>query len=278
VIDLHLHTTASDGRSTPDALVREVVAAGLTTIAVTDHDTIAGVEPVTAAARQAGLRVVAGIEITAVLGERDVHLLGYFIDPAHAALAEFLTRQRADRRRRLADILDRLAALDVHIDPAAIFDAEADRADRALGRPRVAQALVDAGYARDIKDAFARYLADGQQAFVPRRGAAPADVVAVIQRAGGLAVVAHPGTLQQDDLVRELAHDGLDGVEVFHPEHDAPAVERYRQLANEFDLAISGGSDYHGPGSGRSDALGQISLPVEHFDRLAARAGVHLRS
>jgi predicted metal-dependent phosphoesterase TrpH len=273
VIDLHLHTTASDGRSTPDALVREVVAAGLTTIAVTDHDTVAGIEPVTVAAQAAGLRVVPGIEITAVLRERDVHVLGYCIDPAHEGLADFLTGQRADRRRRIAEIIDRLASLGVPIDPAAIFEADADRAGRAVGRPRVAQALVEAGHVRDIKDAFARYLADGQPAFVPRRGAAPADVVAMIQQAGGLGIIAHPGILQQDDLVRELARGGLDGVEVFHPEHDEAAVDRYRRLAADFDLVISGGSDYHGPGSGRSDALGRVSLPADHFDRLLARAG-----
>ena len=275
MIDLHLHTTASDGLSTPDALVREAAAAGLTTIAVTDHDTVAGVAPVTAAARLAGLRVVPGIEITAVHDQRDVHMLGYFLDAADTGLAEFLIRQRADRRRRVADILDRLAALGVSIDPAAIFDEGDDRAGRAVGRPRVARALVAAGHARDVAGAFARYLADDRPAFVPRRGAPPAEVIGVIHRAGGLAIIAHPGLLRQDDFVRELAPSGLDGIEVFHPDHDPAAVERYRAMTLELGLVGSGGSDYHGPGSGRSEALGRVTLPAEHFDQLCSRAGAH---
>jgi predicted metal-dependent phosphoesterase TrpH len=271
VIDLHLHTTASDGRSTPDALVGEALAAGVHTIAVTDHDTIAGLDVAGAAARQAGVTMVPGIEITAVDDGRDVHILGYFFDPAHAELASFLAEQRKDRYRRLVEIVDRLAALDVPVAPA-VLEAHSEASGRSLGRPLVARALVDAGHVRDVQEAFSRYLADGRPAFVERRGAAPAEVVALIGRAGGIASVAHPRK-RLESLVRALVPHGLAAVEAFHPDHDEDDVEKFCQIAVECGLVVTGGSDYHGPDSGRLNALGRVGLPEADFARLLERAG-----
>jgi predicted metal-dependent phosphoesterase TrpH len=272
VIDLHLHTTASDGRSTPDALVAEAAAAGVRTIAVTDHDTVAGVAAVRSAAARAGLAMIAGIEITAVHQRRDIHVLGYFIDDTNPALLAFLETQRASRRARLDEIVRRLSALGVPVDVAP-FVADATRdSGRAVGRPAIAQALVAAGHVRDVPEAFDRYLAEGRSAFVPRVGPSPRIVVDEIGRAGGIASLAHPGKLGDDGLVDAFIGDGLEAIEVYHPDHDGPAVARYRAVAIVHDLLVTGGSDYHGPSSGRSAALGQVGLPAIEFARLAGRA------
>lgn len=270
MIDLHLHTTASDGRSTPEDLVREASAAGITVMAVTDHDTTAGVHRAQAAAREGGLVCLSGIEISAVHEGRDVHLLGYFLDPDEPALADFLAAQRAERRRRLVEILERLRGLGLPIDEAPLMAATLDGA-RSVGRPLVAAALVAAGCATDVTDAFDRYLGAGRPAFVARRGASPGQVIGRLHEAGAIVSLAHPGKQHLEALVPDLVAVGLDAVEAYHPDHDADLVARYLAIARTFNLAVSGGSDYHGPGSGRADALGRVGLPAEAFDDLASR-------
>jgi predicted metal-dependent phosphoesterase TrpH len=272
VIDLHVHTTASDGLSSPEALVREAAAAGIRTLAVTDHDTTAAIPAVRAAARDAGLDVVAGIEVTAVAGGRDVHVLGYFVDPASAELAAFLVKQRADRRRRLEEMIGRLDRLGVPIDAGPLLAAAGRDPGRAMGRPMLAAALVAAGHATDFSDAFDRYLAEGRPAFVERLGASPADVVALIARAGGVASLAHPGRASNEATIRALVDAGLPAIEVYHPDHDQALQDQHARLARECGLLVTGGSDYHGPGTRRPDALGRIGLPEAEYARLSAFA------
>lgn len=273
MIDLHMHTTASDGRSTPAQLIAEVVAKGLTTIAVADHDTTAAWDEVSAAARAAGVTCVPGIEITAVAGGRDVHMLGYFLDVTHPELVTFLEAQRIDRRRRVQEISDRLARLGVPVDIGHAAVTAGHLPGRAWGRPIVAAALVAAGHVADFREAFDRYLAEGRPAFIERVGIPPAEVVALVARAGGVASMAHPGKTKKDHLIPDLIAAGLPAIEVYHPEHDADDTARYRQMATTFDLLVTGGSDYHGPGSGRDQALGSVHLPAADFARLAERAG-----
>jgi predicted metal-dependent phosphoesterase TrpH len=270
VIDLHLHTTASDGRSTPDALVAEVQAAGIRIMAVTDHDTVAGIGPASAAARAAGVEFVAGIEITAVHERRDLHMLGYFLDVAHPALGPFLLRQRAERRRRIQVIAERLDHIGAPIDQARLIARADDGTGRSLGRPLVAAALVEAGHAVDIADAFHRYLGEGRPAYVERAGASPAEVVALVRDAGGLSALAHPGKLGRDAIIPDLVAAGLTAIEVFHPDHSPADVRRYDELARRAGLLVTGGSDYHGPGSGRTAGFGQVGLPAEAYDALVA--------
>jgi predicted metal-dependent phosphoesterase TrpH len=267
MIDLHLHTVASDGRSTPEALVAEALAAGCRTIAVTDHDTVASVEAVQAAGRAGGLEVVPGIEMTAVDRGRDIHILGYFIDITHAGLAAFLVEQRAIRRARILTMAERLAELGVPIGVDALLAAGA-AAGRSLGRPAVAGALVAAGHARDVQEAFDRYLAEGRPGHVPREGAPPAAIVARIREAGGVAAVAHPGKNRRDDLIAPMAEAGMAAIEVFHPDHAPDQVEQYRTVAAALGLLMTGGSDYHGPGSGRTGGLGRVGLAPEYFQAL----------
>jgi predicted metal-dependent phosphoesterase TrpH len=272
LIDLHLHTTASDGRCTPAELVTRARAAGLTTISVTDHDTTAGLEETRAAAPD--LRLVPGIEITAVDGGRDVHILGYFIDRQSQAFAAFLQRQRVLRVERVREIARRLAALDAPVDVNRILVPAASHPGRSVGRPLVARALVDAGHVATVQEAFDRFLAVGQPAFVPRRGRSAARVVQVIHDAGGVAAFAHPGITRRDDLIERLVADGLDALEVFHGEHDPDTSARYLAMARRLGLGVSGGSDFHGDiegGCGRR-ALGSVRLDPDHLLDLEARA------
>ena len=275
MIDLHLHTTASDGRLAPSALVGLAADAGLQIIAVTDHDTVAGLNEARTAAGARGVRLVDGIEVTAVECGRDVHVLGYFFDPASAALASFLERQRLARIERVREIGSRLAALGLHVDVGALIDAAA-AARRSIGRPAIADALVAAGHAADRHDAFERWLGGGAPAYVERRGPSFGEVVAAIGGAGGIASLAHPGLLGLDQHIPRFAACGLDAIEARHRDHDAAAEARYRRIAAELDLAVSGGSDFHGElersRTGAPARPGSVPLAAADFAALESRA------
>jgi len=259
LIDLHTHTTASDGSLTPAALIEAARVAGLRVLSITDHDTTAGFETVTDTARAAGIELVPGIEISAVADGRDVHVLGYFIDPSSSGLRAFLERQRSDRVRRVQEMTRRLAALGCPISADAMLATAA--AGRSVGRPQIAAALVDAGYVQTRDEAFARFLEHGGPAYVPRRGTAPEEVIAIVHAAGGLASLAHPGVTKRDDRIPEFAAAGLDALEARHSDHDAACEQRYRDLARELGLFLTGGSDFHGEGGHRVPRLGIVSMP-----------------
>lgn len=267
MIDLHLHTTASDGLLPPRVLVQRAAAAGLTTIAVTDHDTVGGLREAADEGAKLGVRVVPGIEITAVENQRDVHVLGYFLDPGSTALTQFLQAQRSDRIRRVREIAARLAELGYRIEIEPIVELAA-RGGRSIGRPAVADALVTAGHSMDRTDAFARLLGRGCPAFVPRTGVAGAAVLETIHAAGGIASLAHPGIATDDELIEALAAVGLDAIEVWHSDHSPEQQTYYAALADRLGIARSGGSDYHGDGLHRACRLGGVLLPAAEFTRL----------
>jgi predicted metal-dependent phosphoesterase TrpH len=277
VIDLHLHTTASDGRLGPTELVGRASSVGLTTISVTDHDTIAGIAEARSAASAAGMRLIPGIEITAVYRERDVHMLGYFIDLDNQPLAEFLEQQRALRVSRLREIGERLAALGAPLRVEGVLEDAAARPGSSVGRPLLARALIEAGHVQTLQEAFDRFLASGMPAFVPRRGSTPEHVVEVIHSANGIASLAHPGVTGKDEIIEPLVRAGLDAIEVFHSDHSPEQQRAYAALAQLYGLAISGGSDFHGdmpadsPKAKRA-TLGRVSLPPDALEELEARA------
>ncbi len=266
MIDLHLHTSASDGMLRPADLVVRAAQAGLLTISVTDHDTTAGLVEARAEAQARGMRLIDGIEITAVEAERDVHVLGYFIDPRHEALRSFLEGQRSDRLRRVREIVDRLATLGAPIDPKPLI-ARGLEEGKSVGRPHVASALIASGHVQSWDEAFERYLEKGKPAFVPRRGAVAAEVVAVIRAAGGVASLAHPALTGVDHLIPHLAGAGLGALETRHSDQDEPTETRYRALAQSLGLATTGGSDFHGDHGDRTCTLG---TPMMTEDELAA--------
>jgi predicted metal-dependent phosphoesterase TrpH len=270
-IDLHIHTTASDGLSDPTELMGQLRAAGITVFAVTDHDTVAALPESASLASAAGLTFVPGIEITAVDQGRDVHVLGYFIDAACPALLEFLEASRRDRLRRGRLMCENLTAAGAPLELEAVQSRLPPPQDRIISRPLVADALVAAGHVATRQEAFARFLAEGQPGYVPRVGASPADVVAIIRGAGGLASLAHPGLTRRDDLIAPLADAGLGAIECFHSDHTAEATSTYLAVAGQYGLAVTGGSDFHGVGTRRAEWFGRTGLPAGHYATLAAR-------
>ena len=237
-------------------------------MSVTDHDTVAGLPEAERAATASGIVFVNGIEITAVHDGRDVHVLGYFINRDDSALAGFLEQQRADRIRRVGEMVDKLADLGKPVDRASLLAARPN--GKSVGRPLVAQALIRAGHVVDTRQAFEQLIGEGKPAFVPRCGPSPADVIHIINRAGGIASLAHPGLLKRDDLIPDMIDAGLTAVEAFHSEHDAATTERYLAFAERSGIAVSGGSDYHGDKERRKAAFGAIGLPHDRFERLKA--------
>ena len=268
MIDLHTHTTASDGRCAPAELVARARAAGVTVLSVTDHDTVAGCEPARAACAEALVELVAGIEITAVREDADLHILGYFIDPASPPLLAFLQEQRQQRIDRVRRMIARLADLGMPLDADAILQRALDNPGISIGRPWIARALVASGYVASSNEAFSAWLGRGRPAFVPREGAAPAEVIARIHDAGGIASLAHPGPVGRDAWIPDLVAAGLDALEAYHSDHDAAATARYCAVARRYGLAISGGSDFHGDESHGPAAPGAVSLPFEEYERL----------
>ena len=189
-------------------------------------------------------------------------------------LLAFLEEGRRDRLRRATEMCERLANLGTPIDLDALMQGSGGpNSGKSIARPAVAQALVEAGYVQTIQEAFDRFLAEGKPAYCARVGASPRDVVSLIAEAGGIASLAHPGPLGKDALIESLAADGLAALECFHSDHDEATTLKYLGLARRLGLAVTGGSDFHGPGSRRAESFGRVGLPLEHFKDLLARAG-----
>lgn len=256
----------------PDALVARMAAAGIRLFAVTDHDTVAALPAVAAAAARAGLASLSGIEVTAIERGRDVHVLAYGFDEHDPKLADFLAAQRASRLERLEAMAARLAALGMPIDIEPLLVLQQTGRGRAVGRAHVARLLVSANHVRSVDEAFEEWLLPGRPAFVPRRGPSVRDVVRHIAAAGGITSLAHPGLLRDDTWVAELMESGVAAIEAFHSEHDEAATHRYLELARRRGLAVSGGSDFHGAEANRARPLGGVSLPSEHYATLRERA------
>ena len=271
MIDLHLHTTASDGRLPPRTLVRRAAGAGIRVMSVTDHDSVAGLEDARQTAEAAGITFVDGIELTAVHLGRDVHILAYFIDTTDQTLLEFLQRQRDRRTDRLREIGERLAALGAPVDVEAILGKVASHPGSSAGRPFIARALVQAGHATSSQDAFDRFLSTGQPAFVPRVGPSPIEVVELVHRVRGLASMAHPGVTKQPPLMTALVDAGLDAIEVYHSDHTLEIRRDLQAFVSKYRLLTTGGSDFHGD-EDRNRIIGAVTLPQADFARLESTA------
>ena len=260
--DFHLHSTASDGVRAPAWVVETAAANGVRVLALTDHDTTAGLAEAGAAAEAAGLRLLSGIELSADLDGLDVHLLGYGFDVAHAPLQEYLAEQRGGRVGRMRRIVRALAGHGLPLDPERVL---AIAGDASVGRPHVARAMVEAGHAISVADAFDRWLGNGRPAHVTRERLSPAEAIALLHEAGGAVFAAHPIYLGEDsdDIVRALAGAGLDGIETYYKHYDAETVAAHHALALELGLAESGGSDYHGLGNPNDREIGDIPFADE---------------
>ncbi len=269
-VDLHCHSTASDGEYPPADVARRAQAAGLAAIALTDHDTTGGVPEATRAGEALGLRVVSGCEFSVKAPWGELHLLGYFLPPGHARLEEFLAGTRAARHRRAEQIVGHLRRLGVMIELADIVRV-ADGG--AVGRPHVARVLVQRGVSVDMNDAFARYLGRGRPAYVEKPLPTLQQVTELVHAVGGVAVAAHLGDHGTEGQIRQFQEQGLDGLEVRHPSHSPGIERRLTGIAQRLGLAISGGSDWHGDMEvGDSHApLGGMEVPLEWLEKLEER-------
>ena len=272
MIDLHLHTTASDGRLTPAELVGRVTAAGIRILAVTDHDTTDGIDEATAEAARHGVHIVPGIEITAVDSGRDVHMLGYFFDRQDPGLTQFLVTQRASRIQRIADMAVRLEQLGMPVDVRPLLEEAQRRNSKSIGRPRLALAMIDAGYVTTTREAFDRWLGQGRPAFVERVGPSPRAVIDIVHRARGLVSLAHPGRTRIDEQIPALRDAGLDALEAYHSDHDESTTRLYVQLAVQLGLVMTGGSDFHGDPSHGVEP-GVATLPEADWTTLLGARG-----
>lgn len=247
-LDFHLHTTHSDGSCTPAEVIALAAKAGVTALAITDHDITTGIPEATAAGNDRGIEIIPGIEISSLLGTSELHMLGYFLDYQDTRLNERLIRLRESRHRRNPQIIERLQAAGIDI---TYDEVRALAGTDAVGRPHIARVLMEKGVVSSAKEAFDQWLADGRPAYVQRELPTPAEAIHWIKEAKGLAVLAHPtwvkpteGTLA--DLVRTLKADGLDGVEVHYSTHTARQTRDYLALAKQQGLLVTGGSDFHG--------------------------------
>ncbi|MBI3982695.1 MAG: PHP domain-containing protein [Gemmatimonadetes bacterium] len=271
-VDLHVHSTASDGEASPSDIVQRASAVGLTAVALTDHDTTAGVAEAERAAGT-GLRVIAGCEFSVAASWGEMHLLAYFLPADDPALERFLATQRSRRAGRGEEIVRRLNKLGVAL---ALEDVHSEAGAAALGRPHIARAMVARGLARDVSAAFERYLGAGRPAFVPKTLPSVAEVTALVRAAGGVSAAAHLKERGTADALRALREAGVDAVEVLHPSHDDSIRRRIQRAANAAGLLPTGGSDWHGDLSVRDDrgALGGMNVPAEWLDGIEA---VHAR-
>jgi len=250
---------------TPEELVEEARRVGLSALAVTDHDIVGGVAPARAAARSFDIEIIGGVEFSTNLRGHEIHVLGLFIDDANEELIAATGRSREFRRERAAEIVDRLNHLGVEVELAT---AEEACGGGSIGRPHIAQALVSHGATKTLDEAFKRFIGIGRPAFIPKPTLDATEVMGVVHRAGGVAILAHPGSSRiGPDQIRALAALGLDGFEVQHPKHGASARKKLRTLIEDTGLLASGGSDFHGPGRGRTQ-LGDHAVELECMEVL----------
>lgn len=266
-IDLHTHTTASDGLLGPEALVRLAREAGVDVLGVADHDSTAGLDAAMATGARLGVEVIPAVEINTDVDESEVHVLGYFIEHRQEWLQDFLTRLRDGRENRAAKMVGKLNALGIPIQ----YERVRRLAEGAVGRPHVARALIEAGAVRTTEEAFQKYIGRGGPAYVERMKVTPEEAVQIILRAGGIPVLAHPGWGVRDEMIPPLVEAGLEGLEVYYPDHTPAMVTHFLDMAARYSLLTTGGTDYHGGDLATGVGIGSQYVPVEVLTRLKER-------
>jgi len=270
-VDLHTHTTASDGTYAPRDLVIEAASRGVRVLAITDHDSTEGLpEAFEEAERRRPLELLPGIEINCDVEGAEIHVLGYLMDWQAPWFQEFCREQRRERRERVHRMAEQMTGLGMPFDPDEVF---ALVKEGSAGRPHVAQVMVKRGYVKTVREAFDKYLAAGRPGHVPRKKLTPEDAVRLIRRAGGVPVFAHPGLADRDQLIPGLIAAGLMGIECYYTEHSAQQRATYLQICKDQDLVATGGSDFHGP-QVRAATLGSPAVPMAAVDALRAKAAL----
>ncbi|MBL8039600.1 MAG: PHP domain-containing protein [Nitrospira sp.] len=277
-LDLHLHTTHSDGSCTPTEVIGLAHQAGVTALAITDHDIMTGISEAITAGEHCGIEVIPGVEISSIMNQSELHILGYFLDWQDPILNERFKTLRDSRHRRNPQIIQRLQALGIDITYDEVLTTAGSDS---VGRPHIARALMNKQVVSSAKEAFDRFLADGKPAYVPRDLPSPAEAIQWIKAAGGLAVLAHPTWVKLADrslieLVRELKTAGLDGVEVYYSTHATRQTREYLSLTQQLGLLVTGGSDFHGltkPDINVGIGKGTLHIPTALLTKMKAAVG-----
>jgi len=262
--DLHLHTNFSDGTYTPEELVAQAARNKLVAIALTDHDTVEGCERAGAACKAVGIEFIPGAELTGEQNENEIHILGYFLDTHNPKLLAEIAKFQAVRQSRIHEMVARLNKLNV---PLRVEDVIALANCRSPGRPHVARALVKAGFCTSLDEAFERFLKKHRPAWVPKARISAQVAIELIHQANGLAVMAHPGLNRSDEVIPDLVDAGMDGIECFHTKHSTAISEHYLEIADKYNLLVTGGSDCHGMSKGKP-LIGTVKLPYQHVEKL----------
>ena len=257
-LDLHVHTTASDGTLSPSAAVRSAQANGVAILGIADHDTTEGLREAQEAANGTGLVLVPGVELSVGQGARETHVLGYFVDPDEPELQVVLETLRGARDGRNEGIVQRLKELGA---PISLDRVKQISGGGSVGRPHIAKALVEAGHVSSEGEAFGRYLARGKPGYVGRERLSPAEAAVAIRKSGGIPVLAHPAKLGARRVIEGILDQGMGGIEVYHSDHTDADAEMLLALARERDLVVTGGSDSHGPHSDRPIEIGSLDIP-----------------
>lgn len=275
--DLHLHTTASDGRLTPGELVDMAVSKGLSVIAVTDHDSVSGIgAALDAAARYPHIQVIPGVEINTDLASGELHVLGYFPDYENSDFIAALGKIRESRVGRAKRMVEKLERLGLPLQWQRVQDLA--RGD-SICRPHIAQAMLEKGYVLTEREAFDNYIGRNGPAYVEREKVQPADAVRIIKKSGGLPVLAHPADIQElDRLLNELIEAGLVGLETYYGLYNAKTIRKLKDIAEKYHLMTTGGTDYHHFENGEEVPMGSVDIPSESIEILFARAGRVLKS
>lgn len=280
--DLHVHTKASDGALSPRDIVRAAAEKRLAAVGICDHDTASGVSSLFAIGPDTyvplvldGVEVVPGVELNSQWKEREIHILGYYVDTGPGPFHDLLDTMQEERQTRAARIVERLSGLGLPLDLGRVAEISAGDS---VGRPHVAQAMVEKGYVNSVKEAFDRYLGVGRPAYVERFHLDPREAVRAVRKAGGVPVWAHPGTSRAMGLARDLVAAGLLGIEAYHPDHDKYTEQRCRDIAQDFSLVVTGGSDFHGPSAGEGGDLGSVVVPYHVVATLRSLASPRVQS
>lgn len=241
---------------------------GVGALALTDHDTVEGCARAAAACEAVQIQFIAGTELTAEQNDHELHILGYYLDTVNPRLLSEIGRFQAVRQNRIREMVARLNQVNVPLSADAVF---ALANCRSPGRPHVARALVKAGFCKNLDEAFERFLKKNRPAWVPKFKMSAADAIALIHEAGGVAVLAHPGLSHNDGVIPSMVESGLDGLECFHTKHSTAISEHYLEIADRYELLVTGGSDCHGMSKGKP-LIGTIKLPYQHVEKLKERA------
>ena len=266
--DLHVHTKFSDGALTPSQIVDKAKQADVAVIGIVDHDNMNGVPEATSCGKDAGVVIIPGVELSATFNNKEVHILGYFVDNHSKELSEFLSALREERKVRAKHIIDKLHSMNIPLTMESVVEKAGEAA---IGRPHIAYAMVEQGLAESYQSVFNKYIGDKCPAYEKRSEVPPSTMTRIISDAGGLSFLAHPAHSLDDSDVAELIKTGIDGIEVIHPSHSPEVVRHYREIVQEYFLLESGGSDFHGGLKNDDQAFGRVTIPVEIVDAMRQR-------